>query len=106
MQRPVWLVRPRLPVPYPCPRRAQGGPRVPSAGAAGGGEEPIDRLEVEAAAVVEALFGPYLAKQGYVDEVSFVDNNTSLAWICRGRARSKDGRPRLDVDLMLSGMWL
>ena len=76
--------------------------RVPAAG----GAEPIDRLEVEAAAVVDALFGPLLAERGYIDEVSFVDNNASLAWVCKGRARTKDGRPRLDVDPMLSGMWL
>ena len=56
--------------------------------------------------MVDALFGPLLAERGYIDEVSFVDNNASLAWICKGRARMKDGRPRLDVDPMLSGMWL
>ena len=33
----------------------------------------------EAAAVVDALFGPSLVEQGYVDEVSSVDNNASLA---------------------------
>ena len=70
--------------------------RVPPGGAAGVKEEPM----------VDALFGPFLAEQGCVDEVSFVDSNASLAWICRGRARSRDGRPRLDVDPMLSGMWL
>ena len=61
--------------------------------------DPIDRLEVEAAAVVDALFGPLLAGQGYTEEISFVDNNVSCAWITRGRRRS-------DVDLMLSGLWL
>ena len=56
--------------------------------------------------MVDALFGPLLAERGYIDEVSFVDNNASLAWVCKGRARAKDGRPPLDVDPMLSGMWL
>ena len=43
--------------------------------------------------MVDALFRPLLAERGYVDEVSFGDNNASLAWICKGRARMKDGRP-------------
>ena len=40
---------------------------------------------------MDALFGPIQAGRGYVDEVSFVDNTASLAWVCKGRARSKDG---------------
>ena len=80
--------------------------RVPPGGDDGDEEEPIDRLEVEAAAVVDALFGPLLVERGYVDEVSFVDNNASLAWITRGRARSRCGRVCPDGDPMLSGLWL
>ena len=80
--------------------------RVPPGGDDDDDDEPIDRLEVEAAAVVDALFGPLLAERGYVDESSFVDNNASLAWITCGRTRSRCGRARPDVDPMLSGMWL
>ena len=61
--------------------------------------DPTDHLEVEAAVVVDALVGPLLAERGYVDEIFFVDNNVSLAWLTRGRARP-------DVDPMLSGLWL
>ena len=61
--------------------------------------EPIERLEVEAAVVADALFGPFLAARGYVDEISFVDNNVSAAWLTRGRGRE-------DVDPMISAMWL
>ena len=61
--------------------------------------EPIDRLEVEAAAVADALFGPFLAACGYVDEISFIDNNVSAAWLTRGRGRA-------DVDPMVSALWL
>ena len=61
--------------------------------------DPIDRLEVEAAAVVDGLFGPLLTDRGYTEEVSFVDNNVSCAWITRGRGRT-------DVDPMLSGLWM
>ena len=59
--------------------------------------DPIDRLEVEAAAVVDALFGPLLAARGYTEEISFMDNNVSCAWITRGRGRA-------DVDPMLSAL--
>ena len=61
--------------------------------------DPIDRLEVEAAAVVDALFTPLLAERGYTEEISFIDNNVSLAWITRGRACA-------DVNPMLAELWL
>ena len=61
--------------------------------------EPIDRLEGEAAAVANSLFGPCLAARGYADEISFIDNNVSAAWITRGGGRE-------DVDPMLSALWL
>ena len=61
--------------------------------------QPIDHLEVEAAAVVDALFGPLLAERGYTEEISFVDYNVSLAWITGGPARA-------DFDPMISGLWL
>ena len=61
--------------------------------------DPINRLELEAATVVDALFGPLLAGRGYAEEVSFVDNKVSCAWITRGHGRA-------DVDPMLSGMWM
>ena len=59
----------------------------------------IEVLEVEAAAVVDALFGPLVAGRGYTEEISFIDNNVSCAWVTRGRGRA-------DVDPMLSGLWL
>ena len=61
--------------------------------------DPIDRLEVEAAAVANQVFGPLLTQRGYVDEIAFIDNNVSGAWVTRGRGRA-------DVDPNLSAMWL
>ena len=61
--------------------------------------DPIDRLEVEAAAVVDALFGPLLDERGYTEEISFVDKNVSCPWVIRGRRRA-------NADPMLSGLWM
>ena len=47
--------------------------------------DPIDRLEVEAATVADRVFGPLLVELGYVDEISFVDNNVSGSWVTHGR---------------------
>ena len=63
-----------------------------------GGHE-IDFLECEAAVVADALFGPMLPQRGYHEEISFVDNNVSLAWITDGCAF------REDVDPLIEDMW-
>jgi hypothetical protein len=60
----------------------------------------IDSLEVEAAAIGDALFGPLLVEFGVADEISFVDNNVSLPWITSGCSF------RPEVDAILAGMWL
>ena len=39
--------------------------------------DPIDRVEIEVAAVADAMFGPLLLAGGCVDDISFVDNNVS-----------------------------
>ena len=43
------------------------------------------------------LFRSLLAQRGYVDEIAFIDNNVSGAWVTRGRGRA---------DPILSAMWL
>ena len=48
---------------------------------------------------VDMVFGPLLVLRGYVDEISFIDNNVSGSWITRGRGRA-------DVDPILSALWL
>ena len=63
-----------------------------------GGHE-IDFLECEAAVVADALFVPMLQQRGYHEEISFVDNNVSLAWITDGCAF------REDVDPLIEDMW-
>ena len=40
--------------------------------------DPVDLLEVEAAAVADAVFGPVVRDAGYSKELAFVDNNLSL----------------------------
>jgi hypothetical protein len=57
-------------------------------------------LEVEAAAVGDAVFGPLLLGMGIRDEVTFVDNNVSLPWITSGCSFKPE------VDEILSGLWL
>ena len=64
------------------------------------GEEPIDRLEVEAALVTEATFAGIASGRGYDEEITFVDNNASLAWLTSGWAF------REDVDPLLEELWL
>ena len=49
--------------------------------------------------VADAVFGPMLQQAGYHEEVSFVDNNVSLAWITDGCAF------RDDVDPLIEDMW-
>ena len=61
--------------------------------------DPSDPLDVEAATVTDRVFGPLLAERGYVDEISFIDNNVSGPWVTRGPGRC-------DVDPMLSALWL
>ena len=62
--------------------------------------EPIAHLEVEAAAVGDAVFGPLLHKEEVDREVAFMDSNVGLGWISRGCSNCADG-----VDRMLAGMW-
>ena len=62
----------------------------------------IDLLEAEAAAVADAVFGPIILRAGYAEELAFVDNNCSLAWVTRGAA----GPGRNDVNGILEGLWL
>ena len=45
------------------------------------GSDPIDRLEVEAAAGANAMFSPTVWAYGYVKEICFVDNNVNLSWL-------------------------
>ena len=66
--------------------------RVPEA-------EPIDRLEVEAAAVADGVFGPLVATWNVPAEVSFIDSNAGLPWIT---SRCSHGE---DVDPILTGFW-
>ena len=40
---------------------------------------PIDLMEVDAAAVTEAVFGPIVQDHSYEEELAFLDNNVSLA---------------------------
>ena len=61
--------------------------------------QPINFLQVEAAVVADAVFGPKLQQLGYHEEMSFVDNNVSLAWIPDGCAF------RHDVDPLIEDMW-
>ena len=63
------------------------------------GNEPIDRLEVEAAAVSDALFGPLVASWGVAAELALIDSNVALPWITSGLAQ------RDDVDPILAGFW-
>ena len=60
----------------------------------------IEALEVEAAAVADAVVGPMLAAGGYGEELAVIDNNVSGGWITSGTAV----KPALDG--MLAGMWL
>ena len=99
------LLLPRERVAYFFRTRAEGtanrvapAKRVP-AGGSPSGARPIDFLEVEAAVVADAVFGPMLQHAGYHEEVSFVDNNVSLAWITDGCAF------RDDVDPLIEDMW-
>ena len=55
--------------------------------------QPIDILEVEAAVVADAVFRPKLQQLAYHQEISFVDNNVSLAWITDGCAFREDVDP-------------
>ena len=64
--------------------------RTPAAG------QPIDFLEVEAAVVADALFGPMQHQRRYHEEISFVDNNVSLAWITDGCASCEDFHPFIE----------
>ena len=57
---------------------------------------PIDYLEVEAVVVADAVFGPRLQWLGYPEEISFVDNNVSLAWITDGCAFRDDANPLIE----------
>ena len=41
-------------------------------------DDHIDRLEVEAAAVGDAVFGPMIPRPGIRDEPSFIDSNVAL----------------------------
>ena len=47
--------------------------------------DPINLLEVEAAAVPNVVFGPVIRGAGYSEDLAFVDNNVSLAWVPKGR---------------------
>ena len=99
------LLLPRERVAYFFRTRAKGtaGRGAPAkyvpAGGFPSGARPIDFLEVEAAVVADAVFGPMLQQAGYHEEVSFVDNNVSLAWITDGCAF------RDDVDPLIEDMW-
>ena len=62
--------------------------------------EPFAHLEVEAAAVGDAIFGPLLLWKGVDQEVAFVDSNVGLGWITRGCSNFNEG-----VDWMLAGLW-
>ena len=44
----------------------------------------IDSLEVEAAAVADAVFAPIKMAHDIKDELTFVDNAVSLPWITSG----------------------
>jgi hypothetical protein len=57
-------------------------------------------LEVEAAAVGDAVFGPLLLDKEIRDEFTFVDNNVSLLWITSGCSCKPE------VDVILAGLWL
>ena len=63
----------------------------------------IDFLEVEAAVVADALFGPMQQQRGYHEEISFVDNNVSLAWITDGCAFREDVDPLIE-DVVQPGV--
>ena len=63
------------------------------------GNEPIDRLELEAAAVSDALFGPLVASWEVSAELAFIDSNVALPWVTSGLAQ------RDDVDPILAGFW-
>ena len=60
--------------------------------------EPIDRLEVEAAALNDLVF--HNDSSEHDTEIAFVDNNAALPWITAGTGF------RSDVDPMIAGMWL
>ena len=63
--------------------------------------EPIDLLEVEAAAVADSVFGPIVRRPGYEEELAFVDNNADLAWVTSGSAKGRD-----NANDLLEGLWL
>ena len=50
----------------------------------------------------DAVFGPIILRAGYPEDLAFVDNNCSLAWVTRGAA----GPCRDDVSGILEGLWL
>ena len=60
---------------------------------------PIDYLKVEAAVVADGVFGPMLQQLRYHEEISFVDNNVSLAWITDDCAFCDDVNP------LIENMW-
>ena len=61
---------------------------------------PIAHLEVEAAAVGDAVFGPLLLREGVDREVAFVGSNVGLGWITRVCSNCDDG-----VDKVPAGLW-
>ena len=62
---------------------------------------PIHLLEVKAAAVADAVFGPIVRDHGYDDELACVDNNVGLAWVTCGSAKGRD-----NANGLLEGLWL
>ena len=64
--------------------------------------EPINVLEVVAVAVAGAILGLLIRQFRYAEELAFVDNNVSLAWVTRGSAKAD----RHDANALLEGMWL
>ena len=67
-----------------------------------------DRLEVEAATIADAVFGPIIWAYRYVEEISFVHNKISLSWLTRGCSNQEDpmlAGPWLQVDLRHGFKW-
>ena len=57
--------------------------------------ELINRLDAEAAAVADTVFGLTLRAFDYVEKITFVDNNVSLSWLTTGCSVSDDVDPLL-----------
>ena len=53
-------------------------------------------------AVAAPAFPPIVPGAGSTEELAFVDNNVSLAWVTRGAANSD----RNDANGILEGLWL